>query len=456
MNAALTYLPVYLGLFAAESLAMACNAYIDVSYGSFGSETFVWASVFACGLLVGWRQKGEESPLGKRLTMMALILGAVVCLIYFVPRYVFPRSVVYMLAALQSALNFSTISRRHLLINILISTTLVLFATSHFRANWSMAFYAIPFLIAVAFTLVAEQVNRITANLRQQHRSMRLIGAQGAAIVGATSAIFCLAVLLYALTPQSTLVPPTWQWGQEIQSPYDDANNPDGGKHGHNRRDGQSSESGSAHEMRQMAHSAGMPEWQKSVLLSMARTTEIILGAVKPVRRLWTRVTGVWVKVKRHLTDRIDRLGCRLGWITLGMVVVTIEIPVLSISALLSLLLFYLLWRMARRARFALWVRTRYDYFQLGILARERIDAEAIRKYYLACERLFALNGMPRSPGMNPAEYRHWLRQSNGPFDKQVEEITAQFEQARYGAGQISERQIKRMRRLYREIYRLT
>ena len=53
MNAPLTYLPAYLGLYASLVLAVACNAFLDIQYGIFGVEVFLWAAAYAWTLAIG-------------------------------------------------------------------------------------------------------------------------------------------------------------------------------------------------------------------------------------------------------------------------------------------------------------------------------------------------------------------------------------------------------------------
>lgn len=57
---ALSYFPVYVGLFAALTLAAICNSFLDIQYGAFRFEALLWSLLFAFTLWIGWRQQGEE------------------------------------------------------------------------------------------------------------------------------------------------------------------------------------------------------------------------------------------------------------------------------------------------------------------------------------------------------------------------------------------------------------
>ena len=77
MNAPLTYLPAYIGLFTSLMLAVACNAFLDIQYGSFGFEMFFWMLVFGWTLLVGWKQHGQANESGPQQQKAVLLLGLV-------------------------------------------------------------------------------------------------------------------------------------------------------------------------------------------------------------------------------------------------------------------------------------------------------------------------------------------------------------------------------------------
>jgi len=78
VSAALTYLPAYIGLYLALLLGIACNAFLDIWYGSFGVEVVIWAVIFAYTLSVGWRQEGQVSDFGRDRQKAVLVVGILV------------------------------------------------------------------------------------------------------------------------------------------------------------------------------------------------------------------------------------------------------------------------------------------------------------------------------------------------------------------------------------------
>ena len=156
MSAPLTCFPAYAGLFASLLLALACNAFLDIGYGIFGVEIVFWAAVFGWTLLVGWRQHGQADERGAGQQTMVLLIGAALTILVFIPTWGFPRAGVYVLGILQASMNCVTTTRRQLHFGLLVSAVMVMFAAAHFRADWTMLFYFVPYLLAVVFTLVAE------------------------------------------------------------------------------------------------------------------------------------------------------------------------------------------------------------------------------------------------------------------------------------------------------------
>ena len=167
MSAPLTYFPAYAGLFASLMLALACNAFLDIGYGIFGVEIVFWAAVFGWTLLVGWRQRGQADDRGAGQQKMILLIGAALTVLVFVPTWGFPRAGVYVLRILQASMNCVTTTRRQLHFGLLVSAVMVMFAAAHFRADWTMLFYLVPYIVAVVFTLVSEQISRRARDLRQ-------------------------------------------------------------------------------------------------------------------------------------------------------------------------------------------------------------------------------------------------------------------------------------------------
>lgn len=441
MSPSLQYSPAYLGLLAAQILAVTCNAFLDIHHGVFAIEVLLWSIAFAFTLWIGWLQKGEASEGGALWMKRMLIFGALVSVVVFIPMWRFPRAGLYMLAMLQVAYNCVTTTRRHLHMSLLISLVVVLFAASHYRADWTMLFYLVPYVAAVVFTLVAEQINRKANELRQQSLGHQIVGAQGAAIAAATAVILALGLLFYALTPQVTWLSLSWIWGQPAAvSPGDDKplsggggtqTGEGGGAGGNADSDGQGDGGygwSSVGEMRQAAVRQGMPEWQRDAINGMADLAEDLGKVMKPVMQ---SLNELWKNFKKWLQE--NRNNIIFALIILGV-----------------LALLYALWRLMREAKVATWLRTRYDYLYLVWL--RGADAQGSRKCYEAMTRLFELQDIERNRSENTREYLAEINTYFRHLNRETTEMTRLYEDARYG-DRVDAVQLERMRELYRQIF---
>lgn len=477
MSPPLNYFPAYLGLFAAQTLALVCNAFLDIQYGGFAIEVLVWATAFAITLWVGWRQGGKITDSGKRWMLRFLIFGALISTVLFIPMWGFPRAGLYMLAMLQVAYNCVTTTRRHLHLGLLVSVVMVLFAASHYRADWTMLFYLIPYVVAVVFTLVAEQINRKASELRQQSLGHQVVGAQGAAIAAATAVILALGLLFYALTPQVNWPSLTWRWGQPSGVSIGNGNAQLGnggmqsggssgagseGKGGGGSGAGGDGEGGSgsgtggegkgggsgegdgwgweeskepggwpsAADMRKAAARKGMPEWQRGTINGMADLVESLGTMMKP---LMQNIEQIWKDIKEWLKENRNQI-----------------IYMLIILAILALL--YALWKLMREARMATWLRTRFDYFSLVLLGMHSGDIRGAQAYYEAMARIFELQDIERGHRNNTQEYLAEINLYYRHLSRETGEMTRIYEDARYGSMADSV-QVDHMRGLYRQIF---
>jgi hypothetical protein len=446
MNTSLRYLPAYLGLFAAQALALICNAFLDIQYGGFAVEVMLWTVAIALTLRVGWRQGGEVTELGKRWMRRMLFLGALLTALIFIPMWGFPRAGLYMLAMLMVSYNCITTARRHLHLGLLISLIMVMFVATHYRADWTMLFYLVPYVAAVVFALVAEQINRKADELRQQSLGHQVVGAQGTAIAAATVVILALGLLLYALTPQVTWMSTSWRFGQPAGFSMGDGKLQTGngeGESGGAAGEGGGGASGSGSgggslrpgwpspaEMREAAARKGMPEWQRDVINGMADLTEGLGSALKPVKQ---RVEALWDAIKEWLKNHRDKIAQAL-------------------SALGLLVLLYALYKLMREARAATWLRTRFDYVRLVLLGMHGSDADGARTYYGAMVRLFKLHDIERDGHENTREFLAEIHSFYRDLRQETGEITRHFEDARYG-GLARPGQVESMRNLYRQIF---
>lgn len=449
MSAALTYRPAYLGLFAAQVLALVCNAFLDIQYGGFATEVMIWTVAFALSLRVGWRQHGEATEAGKRWMQRTFWIGLLITLLIFMRMWGLPRAGVYFLAVLMVSYNCVTTTRRHLHLGMLISLVMVLYASTHYRADWAMLFYLVPYVAAVVFTLVAEQINRKASELRELSVGHQIVGAQGMAISAATIVILMLSWLLYVLTPQISWLPMEWRWGQpsgislgEGSAQTDSGElQPGRGEGGVGGKGGAASagqgggriKSGwpSPDEMRGMASRQGMPAWQRDVINSMADLTEKVESVMKPVIQ---RMEQLWDALKKWLKENRDKVARTL-------------------SLLGILVLLYALFRLLREARVATWLRTRFDYVRLVLLDMHGADTHGAQTYYEAMVRLFMLHNIERDSRVNTLEYLSEIKSYYRHLRQETEEMTRHYEDARYG-GLAGSAQVERMRNLYRQIFK--
>ena len=447
MSPALTYTPAYIGLFAAQILALACNSFLDIQYGGFGTEVLLWAVAFAWTLWIGKLQKGETSEEGQRWMKRFLVFGAIISLIVFVPVWGFPRAGMYMLAMLQVSYNCVTTNRRQLHMSLMISLVMVLFAASHYRADWTMLFYLIPYVVAVVFTLVAEQINRKAKEFQRESLGHQVVGAQGVAIAAATLVILLLGMLFYSITPQVTWDSIEWRWGQpggysaggsKLQS------GASGSQPGGNTGSGAGGQTlgagakgrgepawGAAGEMRKAAARKGMPAWQSSAINAMADLAE---GMQKIMQPAIGACTDWWNRFKEWLKENLENI--------------------ISVFMLLfALALLYAVWRLLREARVGVWLRTRFDYIYIVILKIPGEDLHGANICYDAMIRLFDLHEVKRGAAINTQEY--WRAISNYYRHLKVEtwEVTRLYEGARYGQI-VADNQVSQMGSLYRHIFR--
>ncbi|PPC89397.1 MAG: hypothetical protein CTY34_11585, partial [Methylobacter sp.] len=194
--------PAYLGLYAALLLSVACNAFLDIRYDTFDREMFYWALVFGWTLYVGRSQSRRAEPPGTTWQKLTFVLGIILFLLLFIPLWGFPRAGLYFLAMLQASQNCVTVTRRQLNLGLLVSLTLVIFAAGDFHADWTMLFYLIPYVVAVIFTLVAEQIHVQNHDLQQTRLGRPGKQGQGLAILAATASVLILGFGLYLITPQ--------------------------------------------------------------------------------------------------------------------------------------------------------------------------------------------------------------------------------------------------------------
>lgn len=448
LNAPLTYFPAYLGLFASLVLASVCNTFLDIEYGSFGFEVAFWMIVFGWTLLVGWRQHGGSDESAKQKQKIVLLLAFVLTLLIFIPKWGFPRAGIYMLAALQAAQNCVTTSRRQLHLGLLVSAVMVIFAASHFRADWTMLFYLIPYVVAVVFTLVSEQISRRAMSVRESSLGHTGAGGQGMAIAAATAIILGIGGLLYLATPQVTWPYLEWRYGQKTNMGYvgdsEKSDHPAQGASAGSDGDsssaqGDGSGQGAAGrgwptpgQMREAARRPGMPVWQSSSIMKMADLDEAISEVLAPIVHAFAEL---WNNLKAWLKEHRSAVLATL----------------LALVALLLLLAVALLFKEARAGT---WLRTRFDYWQLVKLGRHAEGSAGAMQYYRAMERLFLVCNTPRPATANTREFLGEATRYRDEIRQEATELTRLFEQSRYGPLPSDRRQLEQMRGLYHRLFK--
>ena len=451
MNAPLPYFPAYLGLFASLVLALVCNTFLDIEYGSFGFEVAFWIIVFGWTLFVGWRQHGESDESAKQKQKIVLLLAFVLTLLIFIPKWGFPRAGIYMLAALQAAQNCVTTSRRQLHLGLLVSAVMVIFAASHFRADWTMLFYLIPYIVAVVFTLVSEQISRRAMSVRESSLGHTGAAGQGMAIAAATAIILGLGGLLYLATPQVTWPYLEWRYGQKtdmgfVGDPEKSDQPAQGASAGGNGESSSAQGDGSGQgaagaagsgwptpgQMREAARRPGMPGWQSSSIMQMADLDEAISEVLAPIAQA---IEDLWNNLKAWLKEHRSAV-------------------LATLFSLIALLLLVAVVLLLKEARAGTWLRTRFDYWQLVKLGRHAEGSAGAMQYYRAMERLFLVCNTPRPATSNTREFLGAATRYRDEIRQEATELTRLFEQSRYGPLPSDRRQLEQMRELYRQLFK--
>lgn len=417
------YPPVYIGLGLSLVLAIACNSFLDIRYGSFAVEMSLWSGLVAWSLLKSWKCRfAPPDGRSNRFQRRMAITGLVLFLIVFLPIWGMPRAVSYLLAMLTIASLGAPMTSARLHMSAVAALALVMFAVSHYRADWTLLFYLTPFTLALVFTLVAQQLSR-----RAEHARNSSLGRQNApglapAAFSATAMILLLGALLYAVTPQQNLLNLSSSWGQArlpqngqgpASGPQESQGSDQGGGGAGTQLEPDPFGWPGPAAMREAAHRAGMPAWQKDAILQMAELAE----SLEPARQSLDEAMAELQAAARQLREQYG-------------------IPLLLL--LVALILIMLLWafrRYLQELQPALWCRTRLDWLHCNWFP-PRAPERHISALYHAATRLLALAGEPRQPGWNPREYRDYLRWNRPDLADELAVLTASFEQARYGPPQ--------------------
>jgi hypothetical protein len=473
MSPPVTYRPAYFGLFASLWLAVTCNAYLDIQYRHFGTEVVIWGLVYAFTLRVARKQGGTVTDAGRTWQKWWMGIAIFFTLVIFLPIWGLPRAGLYALAAMQAALNCVTVDRRRFMMALTVSAVMVIFATMHMRADWTMVFYIVPYLFAVVFTLVAEQVSRRVREVQADGAGKAGIGGQGASILAATVTLLAVAVALFAITPQTTWLGLKSKYGQlsnigifkgkekgaaggllelggagnggdesnaaagangkepggDQDFAMGDASGPSGD--GYRESLGRRFDWPSPKEMRAAARQRGMPAWQATTIRTLADTIEAVDAVVQPLAvqaKALAQAARQWFEANRQNL-------------------------LLGLMLLILLAVLAGLYKALRELRIGLWVRIQADYLRFGLLGWHAPGNAGALQLFGAMERLFALNHAERDARRNAREYLAELSMLQGPVRHEAGEMTALFERARYGRAGVGAGEVERMRQLYRQMY---
>ncbi|MGZ8928483.1 MAG: DUF4129 domain-containing protein, partial [Methylobacter sp.] len=170
-----------------------------------------------------------------------------------------------------------------------------------------------------------------------------------------------------------------------------------------------------------------------ATIMTMADATEALQQQLAPILQT---LDDWWEEVKKWLQKNLGKvLGTLLTLMLLA----------------LATGLFFLL----REVRAGMWLRTRFDYLRYAVFGRHHSGREGVRQFYGAVERLFALYGEARPETLNTQEYLRRMSLVRPALRLELQAVTLQFENGRYGAQAPDAEQVQFMRERYRRIFRV-
>jgi hypothetical protein len=308
-----------------------------------------------------------------------------------------------------------------------------------------MLFYLLPYVVAVVFTLVSEQISRRAESVRESSLGDAGVAGQGLAVAAAAAIILCITAVLYAVTPQVS-----WPY---LESTFGQPStigrlgeSQEGGGAGQGGSTGSSGGASAAGEsagtapwrglpgpaqMREAAGRAGMPGWQRTTILKLADLSEAVGDVLAPIAE---SLDEMWSRFKE--------------WMEKNRKSVMAGLLLLILAALLIAL-----FRLLRELKWTVWLRARFDYWYLVRLGRYPTGGAGAIHFYRATERLLLLSGVPRLATANTREFLRDASHYRDGIRAEMFELTGLFERFRYGSAPPVAAEVARMRQLYAAIF---
>lgn len=446
---------LYIGLFACLWLATLCLAFLDIRYGTFAKVALFWALIHAAALSYGWHRRNAPLETIAGVRKAATLVAVLTLLIVILPIWGLTRGMVYFLGLLLAISALDIRNRRRVYQILLGSMVIMLFAVADYRADFTMGFYLVPYLFALLFTLIAEQLDHPAESDQTPDDGLGMIG-RWRILLTTSGIILSLALLLYVLTPQWQLIGLNWDYGlpipqlrdgEEIETRNTPASGSSGGGGGngagqapYGTEGGQpitpdSTGSQLIARMREAAARPGMPQWQSFVLTQSADLGEVMQ---KLRQTLGDALKSLTDALKDALESILEAL--RQAITVLNMVILSL---ILLLLALLVLL---------REVRPFAWLHTRLDYL-LHRLERGSNEQTAIA-LYRRTERLCDYYLSHRATQHNTQEYLDQLTTLRRDLTPQLARITQAFDTARYHRQTPSTAELQRARSAYIKLYR--
>lgn len=442
-----------IGLYWAAIFAICCNAYLDIEHGSFNLEVTCWAIWFAWPLYLAWLQREGANEWGKTWQRGGFVLALVIFIGVILPIWGPIRASVYGLALVLGVFSINCINQRRLFFCLTITAVLAITATLHYRADWSMVFFLLPYTIAVIFTLVTQQMQHRFDDANPYAGKLRQ--GQGMAILSAGVAIFALAWLLYLLTPQVSQPNLYWKTningemkivtaeelkpgkGQKGQGGQGKPGGTEQGAGGEAQAPKTAAERG-AMALYKAAERKGMPQWQSEAMQRLGQAMEKMGEAEQEAEAAFAAAQQAMRQALHQLANLLQHPPWWLQFL---------------LAVLLTLLV--LLWDREIRQ----WLRSYVDYFYLVYvlphtpLARWLPRTADEAAYFAALQRLLAWHKVPVTEELTLRTYlQRAVRQHRG-CKKEISRLTLLYEEALYAPPANSQARRAKMLRYYQTLF---